>query len=182
MFESSLLILGYWLLFFRYAYWITFSYQTKKINKKVFLAYILEGSILFGLFREFFSGKVPFSFLHTNVYLIVGFFSILFGVCLCFLAHKQLGDSWTHAASIKAKTLVTKGIYSSIRHPIYTGLILSYVGSQILVGSWLWISCLFLFIPAYLQAKKEEILLEKKFGQTFISYKKKTNMFVPFLF
>lgn len=154
MLESSLLIVGYWLLFFRYVYWITFSFQEKKIDKKVFLSYFLEGVILFSLFREFFGVKVPIPFPQGEGINFIGVLLICLGVGMCFIAHKQLGESWTHAASIKARKLVTYGMYSSIRHPIYTGLIVSYMGSQILVGSWLWVSCLFFFYSSLLSRGK----------------------------
>ncbi|HEX7041648.1 MAG TPA: methyltransferase [Patescibacteria group bacterium] len=112
---------------------------------------------------------------------LLGFLLILIGVALSFISQKKLGDSWTHAASLKAKKLITTGIYKYIRHPIYFGFILSFLGSEILAGSLLWVSFLFLFIPAYYQVKKEDKLLKDKFGNKFMQYKKNTKMFVPFI-
>ena len=185
MLESILIIVGFWLLFGRYSYWISLSFQTEEVKRKVLFSYFLEGVLLCAIFVEFFTGNIPYPMQKTVLVTVAGFLLICTGVISSLVAQKQLGKAWTHAASAKIKPkqqLITHGSYRMVRHPIYTGIVFSYIGSQLLVGSWLWISCLFLFVPLYIQAKKEEILLKKRFGEKFERYQKQTNMLIPYIF
>ena len=130
----------------------------------VFLWEILIGIQLLGM------SILPF----PNLFFIklVGFLSII-------------GSNWTHAAEYQIKKnheLVTTGIYSYIRHPIYTGFFLMIVGAELIVGSYLF----FLFFVGLIfihlfQARKEEKILLEKFGMRYRIYMKKTKMFIPYL-
>lgn len=78
------------------------------------------------------------------------------------------------------KGAVTGGIYKIIRHPQYTAFAISGFGLLIL---WPRYIVLFIYIAMliiyYFLAKAEEYECEKKFGQSYIDYKNKTNMFLP---
>jgi protein-S-isoprenylcysteine O-methyltransferase Ste14 len=88
-------------------------------------------------------------------------------------ARLELGSSFQ--VSAKANKLVKDGIFKVIRHPIYLfgftfvlGLILYF---QVFYG------LIFLLIMAVLQInriKKEEKVLEEKFGDEYLEYKKHT--------
>lgn len=71
--------------------------------------------------------------------------------------------------------LVTSGIYSKIRHPMYFGLIALHIGFPFIFRSFL--ACLStviwaLFITVW--TRFEEKNLERQFGQEYIAYKKQT--------
>jgi protein-S-isoprenylcysteine O-methyltransferase Ste14 len=75
----------------------------------------------------------------------------------------------------KATTLVTTGIYSRIRNPIYV------FGGLMLAGFILWVNrpwLLLLFvvlIPMQVyRIRKEERVLSEKFGAAYLDYKRKT--------
>jgi protein-S-isoprenylcysteine O-methyltransferase Ste14 len=71
--------------------------------------------------------------------------------------------------------LVTKGIYSKIRNPMYLGIILIHIGFPLAAKSLLTLISAIIWIPLILMWKYwEEKDLEKKFGEKYISYKKKT--------
>ncbi|HUV16191.1 MAG TPA: isoprenylcysteine carboxylmethyltransferase family protein [Pelolinea sp.] len=54
-----------------------------------------------------------------------GFAILLFADCMLWKAHHDLGKHWSSTVQIKTdQTLVTQGIYKTIRHPIYTAHIL----------------------------------------------------------
>lgn len=92
-----------------------------------------------------------------------------------------IGASQVYYHKLKRKGIVTGGIYNYIRHPQYASFILCSFGMVIL---WPRYIVLFMFITMlfayYLLAKIEERECEEKFGQSYIEYKKKTGMFLPF--
>lgn len=77
-------------------------------------------------------------------------------------------------------TLVTCGIYSYMRHPQYTGIILITIGMLI---HWPTIITLLMWpilvIAYYHLAKKEDNEMKKKFGEIYQEYKNRTSMFLP---
>jgi len=119
--------------------------------------------------------KIPFSPL-TNIF---GVFLIIGGFCLHRSSHQV--HKQAHEEPEKTEELVTIGIYSKIRHPGYLGLILVYLGFPFASTSLLvFIPALIFAYPLYIQAKKEEEFLIKKFGKEYQDYMKKVPWkFIP---
>jgi protein-S-isoprenylcysteine O-methyltransferase Ste14 len=94
-------------------------------------------------------------------------------VPLLLLAHWQLGASFSVKA--KARSLVTTGIYSKVRNPIYlfSGLVL--VGLSLFLSVWgpLVVSLVLIPLQAY-RAHKEERVLAAAFGERYEIYKRST--------
>lgn len=181
-----LTFLGFLLLFLRFAYWVgsSLNIQDKKWQW-VLLGQGIEGVLLLFFYSQLFGGTRLLLFQKNLFIEILGFILVVAGVLGAFLAKKQLGKAWVYSSAyriIPKQPLITKGIYSIVRHPIYTGIFISFVGIELLAGSWLWISMVALLIPFYFQAKKEEIMLEKHFGRKYTEYKRETKMLVPWLF
>jgi len=76
---------------------------------------------------------------------------------------------------------VTGGLYKFIRHPQYTGFIISGLGMLLIWPRFLilitFITILFIY---YFLAKIEEKECETKFGKSYTDYKNSTFMFLPF--
>jgi len=76
--------------------------------------------------------------------------------------------------------LITNGIYSYMRHPQYTGIILVTLGMLI---HWPTFITLFMWpilvLVYYGLAKKEEKEMESKFSVAYQEYKNRTPMFLP---
>lgn len=71
--------------------------------------------------------------------------------------------------------LVTSGIYSKIRHPMYIGLVLLHIGFPFIFKSF--IACMSTVLWAALigiWTHFEEKNLERRFGQQYIDYKRQT--------
>lgn len=117
---------------------------------------------------------------------VLGYIFIITGFIISLMAIKALGENWSgmHEYRIKkGQQLVTSGIYSLIRHPIYLAVILEIVGFELVARSWLTIPFFILSFWAFYQhIKKEEKLLELKFGQNFQEYKNRTKKLLPFSF
>ncbi|PVD49714.1 S-isoprenylcysteine methyltransferase [Terrimonas sp.] len=84
---------------------------------------------------------------------------------------------------VHADQLVTQGIFNHCRNPLYVGNILMLAGVGILANSLLYMSViipLFLFIYQSI-VLAEENFLRGKFGESFETYCKKVNRWVPSL-
>jgi protein-S-isoprenylcysteine O-methyltransferase Ste14 len=95
------------------------------------------------------------------------------GFVLWMLARHQLGESFSVTA--QARKLVTTGLYSKFRHPIYYFAGAGYVGLFIALGRIIPLVCFLVFYSFQLiRAMKEESVLEKAFGEEFRRHKAAT--------
>lgn len=81
----------------------------------------------------------------------------------------------------EARTLVTRGIFGYVRHPLYTGHFIMFFGSMMLRLDWLAVG-LYLFFAAgqVMRARVEERKLAGAFAQ-YEQYRRRTGMFFPSL-
>ncbi len=80
----------------------------------------------------------------------------------------------------KVNKLVTSGIYKYSRNPMYLGLLMIVVSSSIFylnIYSILTPLFFYLWINRF-QIKREEVFLTEKFGEDYLSYKKKTRRWI----
>lgn len=125
---------------------------------------------------EFF---LPHMAVPGDAFLIILIFlgPILFfaGLLIFFICAAQV-----YYAKLFKKGVVTKGLYSSIRHPQYLGLSISGLGLLLFWPRFFilvtYVSMLFIY---YLLAKNEESRMEKKYPDAYREYISKTSMFIP---
>jgi protein-S-isoprenylcysteine O-methyltransferase Ste14 len=92
---------------------------------------------------------------------------------LLIVARLQLGAAFSVQA--KAKKLVTTGIYSRIRNPIYVFSAMFLVGIVIVLERWLLLLPIAALIPMQIaRARKEERVLAAAFGEEYARYKAAT--------
>ena len=104
---------------------------------------------------------------------IAGAILAVIAYALVFAARIQLGRSFS--VRPQAKELVTHALYSRIRNPMYVFVDIMLFG-LILALHLHW---LFLMLPALLvfqarQARSETKVLQEKFGQAYLDYRKRT--------
>ena len=178
--------------FLRAAYWIMSAGSARKLKppkKKRSNIDLLERgiTILFGIgigFQLLGLQIVPFA--NNSIFQAIGLLLVIIGISMSMLARINLGTNWAHAAEYQVKigqTLVTNGIYAYIRHPIYFGMSLAYIGAEIIAGSKLFLilTPVLAFITLR-QANKEEVLLSEKFGTQYTNYRKRSYRFIPFIY
>ena len=92
---------------------------------------------------------------------------------LLVVARLQLGRAFSIEA--KASVLVTTGLYSKIRNPIYVFGALMIFG-LIIFSSQLWFLLVFAaLIPMQvLRSRRESRVLEEKFGAAYLGYRRRT--------
>jgi protein-S-isoprenylcysteine O-methyltransferase Ste14 len=89
------------------------------------------------------------------------------------LARIQLGRAFSIQA--KASTLVTTGLYSRIRNPIYVFSGLMIAGIIIWANDPRYLLIFAVLIPIQIyRSRKEAKVLEEKFGAAYLEYKRKT--------
>jgi protein-S-isoprenylcysteine O-methyltransferase Ste14 len=95
------------------------------------------------------------------------------GLALWATARIQLGKSFSVTA--QARVLVTTGLYSKIRNPIYFFAGVGYAGFMIALGNWYAFSgFLGYFIFQFLRARNESKVLEAAFGDDYRRYRAQT--------
>lgn len=105
----------------------------------------------------------------------------LFGIAVRIEARRVIGEH-SRTNELDAPSLVTFGIYSKVRHPLYLSnlcfcyaFILFHLGWQPAAFAFATIATLLEFSLA----AAEDRFLEKKFGAFFLEWKKSTPMFFP---
>lgn len=114
----------------------------------------------------------------------LGLLLVFVGWIVSIRGRHDLGNNWARSYDFQVKEkqqLVTSGIYSYIRHPIYSGILLMFIGGELIVQSYLLIVYVLLYAGAYVQATWEEKLLVKHFGSEYASYMKRTKRFIPYV-
>lgn len=92
---------------------------------------------------------------------------------LLILARIELGGAFS--VRPKAQALVTRGLYSRIRNPIYFFGALTIVALFLYIRQPLGISLLAVLVPLQMyRARQEEKVLEAKFGEEYRQYKAST--------
>ena len=76
--------------------------------------------------------------------------------------------------------VISSGVFRIVRHPIYTGAILFYLGAILMTMSIASVALWVLIIGFYVSISKyEERILKEAFGNDYLEYKKKTGMLFP---
>jgi protein-S-isoprenylcysteine O-methyltransferase Ste14 len=98
---------------------------------------------------------------------------IIIGAIVWAIAKKEMGRV---EIGITADKFVSTGIYSKLRHPLYLGVKIMYIGFALFFESVIGlIVTIAVLIPFHMyRERKEESTLTKKFGKKYSDYKKRT--------
>lgn len=117
---------------------------------------------------------------HSPVLGAIGAVLLASGLALAIWARVHLGRNWGMPMTEKAEPeLVTSGPYRSVRHPIYSGLLLGVVGTALatnLIGLFIAAVLLGYF---YYSATVEEKNLTATFPTAYPRYRAATKMLIP---
>jgi protein-S-isoprenylcysteine O-methyltransferase Ste14 len=95
------------------------------------------------------------------------------GLALLLTARIQLGGSF--AVSAQARRLVTTGLYSRIRNPIYIFSAMFLAGAAVAAGYPRFLVLLLILVPVQIvRARREEQVLQAAFGEEYLRYKAQT--------
>ena len=104
------------------------------------------------------------------------------GLILFIQSHRALGRNWSFEVVVQEKhELIEKGPYAYLRHPLYSGLLLMFMGMALYCGRT---ACIIVFVycffGVYFKSQMEERLLAKTFP-AYSEYKRRTKALIPFI-
>jgi protein-S-isoprenylcysteine O-methyltransferase Ste14 len=115
---------------------------------------------------------------------LVGAAIYTIGLITAIAARFQLGDNWANIETgqvLERQSVVARGVYAYVRHPIYIGDLLLLLGLELALNSWLVLGVLVLAPVVMLKAIKEErMLIESLPG--YATYCAQSKRFIPFVF
>ena len=143
---------------------------------KVLIVLLFVAVLTYSMSEKMYSYLVPISYLQTQILTITGLALIHIALVWISIAQFQMSNSWRIGIDEENKTkLVTDGVFSISRNPIFLGMILSVVGLFFIVPNAL---TFFLTITTYIiiqiQIRLEEEFLQKQHAQDYVNYKLKT--------
>ena len=108
-----------------------------------------------------------------NAQQVVGSILLLVGLGMVSLARFQLGRSFS--VTPQARKLVTHGLYSRIRNPIYFFGAVAMAGFFLIIQRpTLWVLFMAVVVIQIVRARREGAVLEAKFGEEYRTYRSRT--------
>jgi len=105
------------------------------------------------------------------------------GLLFSVWARRHLGANWSQAVTLKqGHELITSGPYALVRHPIYTGLLLGFLGSAVARGEWRGLLAVALvFAVLWHKLRLEEKWMRAQFGEPYEAYSRHVSALVPYI-
>lgn len=132
--------------------------------------------LILGVIFDIFWGIKIFS---EPAYSYLGFVLVIVGTIIIYST--QRSSNLAKKESIKSKEKYfnfSYGLYKYIKHPTYLGVTILVIGFAIIINSPMSVilSIISYIIIRFIFAKKEEKLLELKFGEDYLKYKNKNKI------
>ncbi len=141
-----------------------------------------------GLLLNFvFAGLFPSATItwHHPILVSVGLVLMVLGIILRQYAIRVLGQDFTREVATRAdQQVVQRRPYRYIRHPAYSGTLLTVLGIGLAMTNWasLVSILLFSFVGYFYRVLVEEQTLRTSLGQPYVEYMHHTKRFIPFVF
>ena len=112
---------------------------------------------------------------------VLGIILMVGGLALVIVSLVSLGAALTPTpVPQESAALRTKGVYSLVRHPVYSGILVAALGFTLAVGSiWQVIMWVALAVFFYAKAFWEDRLLAEKHGVAWFDYADHVSSFIP---
>jgi protein-S-isoprenylcysteine O-methyltransferase Ste14 len=134
--------------------------------------------------RYFASGWRSLPFVpKTGLAPVAGLLLVLLGVAFSIWARMALGGNWSSAVTVKqGHTLICRGPYTIVRHPIYTGILFALLGVALIVGEVRGLLGVGVLTLCYwLKSKIEERFMLEEFGAEYRRYQERVKALIPYV-
>lgn len=150
--------------------------NTSKKALKLMVLELVKASLLVITTLFFPLPRTPFDFLITAIGLLIFSTGFIISIWSKLTMKKSWGPTGYDHNIKTQKVLIVTGPYSFSRNPIYLSIFLLSLGIFITFRSYLIIFSVFTIWKFYKASLKEEQVLEKVFGEKYITYKKKVRL------
>lgn len=117
----------------------------------------------------------------TTAVMIVGLALTVSGLMISVWARWHLGAQWTGRVGVReGHQLVRSGPYRFVRHPIYSGLLLAFVGSALIYADWRALIAIGLMAAALaFKLQREERWMREHFAADYQAYHRQVAAIIP---
>jgi protein-S-isoprenylcysteine O-methyltransferase Ste14 len=171
--------------------WVVSAFATKRtIQRESRTSRIVYSLILVVGAWLLFAGRLGIPWLDRQLFPVTpsvafaGFVAALLGVAFSVWARFTLGSNWSGMVTVKENhTLVRRGPYRIVRHPIYTGVLLALIGSALERGPVrCFIGVVIFGFALWLKTQIEERFMVQRFGEEYLRYRHEVKALAPFIF
>jgi protein-S-isoprenylcysteine O-methyltransferase Ste14 len=105
------------------------------------------------------------------------------GLLFAVWARQHLGTNWSRSVTIKQDhQLIVTGPYALVRHPIYTGILTGFLGTDLAIAQMRGIVAFVLIaLVLWYKLRMEEQWMRTQFGAPYEAYSRRTAALVPFV-
>jgi protein-S-isoprenylcysteine O-methyltransferase Ste14 len=176
--------------FIRFPYYKDHYANAVKVSNKNFSEYLIMTFIAFGfilvplvwfvldLFKDF---NRP----HSLTVLCLGAATSPVSMWLFYRSHFDLQKQWSPSLEIRENhELVTSGIYKYTRNPMYLAVLIWSLGQALVLPNFMaGLAAFVSLVPLFVfRLPREEKMMHRHFGESYVRYKNETSRLVPFLF
>lgn len=146
--------------------------MNRQKQEKLIKRYQLEHLVPLAL--TIFSGYFLINKFQLELVYIIGAIMNILGLSIWWSAKIKLGENWSAGyGKPQIKNLVTTGIYSKIRHPLYWGINLTLIGLCFIHQNiYLIIPSIIIVLYFFYRMRIETKFLTKTLGKKYLDYKK----------
>ena len=97
-------------------------------------------------------------------------------------SHVDLGKNWSVSLEVrKGHELIRRGVYASVRHPMYAAILVWDIGQGLLLENWLagWSALVTFAVMCVLRVPREEEMMCAYFGEAYREYMRETGRILP---
>ncbi len=104
------------------------------------------------------------------------------GLLFTVWARVHLWRNWSGSVTLKqGHELIDSGPYALVRHPIYSGLLVAFLGSAIALGEWRGVLAVLIVLAAFWRKlRMEERWMSEQFAEAYAAYMRRVPALVPF--
>lgn len=152
-------------------------------NGKVFTAITFIELIIVGIYAfkiEWYKYLLPFWYIENEILSIIGWGFLIISLIIVWIAQSHMANSWRIGIDEKNKTkLVTKGLFSFSRNPIFLGIMIANMGLFLVIPNAFTLLIISLStLSINTQIRLEEAFLEREFGNDYLEYVNKVRRWI----
>jgi protein-S-isoprenylcysteine O-methyltransferase Ste14 len=142
----------------------------------IFALLSIAYAVLLELIVRVLKPRLQMDFIPHSVLIIIAVCLFLIGIPFFTMALISVHRAYA------AHRLITNGVFSLCRNPVYASWIVLFVpGITLIRANWLGMTIpLFMYVILRLLVKKEEVYLESVFNKEYVEYKKRVMCILPF--